>query len=288
MKEVAIIIDSVAMIPPQVAEKYGISVMPSHVIMDGKDYLETEIDREQVYSRLRTKENLPTTSAASPGEILESFKRAIQQAKAILFISLTSGLSAIYSSAIDAKELARQQLPNTAIEVLDSLTVAGAELLIAIEAAKAANEGRSLPEVTEVADKIKQRVASFGLRESLFHFDRSGRTGKAKDWAKAAIPTVTALEISAASGGVVKPLLRERSVTKAIEATLNLVEERTKGGRLHAAITHTNVPDKAEELKRKLLSRFNLADEVYIGEAMPFVAVVNGEGMWEFGFYAED
>jgi len=256
--------------------------------MDGKDYLETEIDREQVYARLRTKENLPTTSAASPGEILESFTRASQQAKAILFISLTSGLSAIYSSATDAKKLAQEQLPNTAIEVLDSLTVAGAEMLIAIEAAKAANEGKSLPEVTEVATKIKQRVASFGLRESLFHFDRSGRTGKAKDWAKSAIPTVTALEISAASGGVVKPLLRERSVTKAIEATLNLVEERIKGGRLRAAVTHTNVPDKAEELKKRLLSRFKPAEEVYIGEAMPFVGVVNGEGMWEVGFYAED
>ena len=61
MKEVAIIVDSVAMIPPEVAEKYGISVVPSHVVMDGKDYLETEIDREQVYARLRTNENLPTT-----------------------------------------------------------------------------------------------------------------------------------------------------------------------------------------------------------------------------------
>jgi DegV family protein with EDD domain len=287
MKEVAIIVDSVAMIPPEAAEKYGISVVPSHVVMDGKDYLETEIDREQVYARLRTKENLPSTSAASPGEILEFFKRASQQAKSILFISLTSGLSAIYSSAIDAKKSAQEQLPHTAIEVLDSLTVAGAEMLIAIEAAKAANEGKSLPEVTEVATKIKQRVASFALRESLFHFDRSGRTGKAKDWAKSAIPTVTALEISAASGGVVKPLLRERSVTKAIEATFNLVEERIKGGRLRAAVTHTNVPDKAKELKRRLLSRFKPAEEVYIGEAMPFVGVVNGEGMFEVGFYAE-
>ncbi len=288
MKEVAIIVDSVAMIPPEIAEKYGISVVPSHVVMDSKDYLETEIDREQVYARLRTKENLPTTSAASPGEILEFFKRASQQAKAILFISLTSGLSAIYSSATDAKKLAQQQLPHTAIEVLDSLTVDGAEALIAIEAAKAANEGRSLPEVTEIANKIKQRVASFGLRESLFHFDRMGRTVGAKDWAKAAIPTVTVLEISAASGGVNKPLLRERTLTKAIEATLNLVEERTKGGRLHAVISHTNVPDKAGELKRRLLSRFNLAEEVYIGECLPFVGVVNGEGLVGLGFYAED
>jgi DegV family protein with EDD domain len=172
VKKVAVMTDSVATIPPQIAEKYGISVVLSHVVMDGKDYIETEIDKEQLYARLRGKENLPTTSAASPGEVLESFKRASQEAKAILFISITSRLSAIYSSATDAKKLAQQELPDTTIEVLDSLTVSAAEALIAIGAAKAANEGRSLSEVTEIATKIKQRVASLELRESLFHFDR--------------------------------------------------------------------------------------------------------------------
>jgi DegV family protein with EDD domain len=288
MKKVAIITDSVATLPPQIAEKYGISVVLSHVVMDGKDYIETEIDKEQLYARLRGKKNLPTTSSASPGEVLESFKRASQQAKAILFISLTSGLSAIYSSATDAKKLAQEQLPDTTIEVVDSLTVASAEALIVIEAAKAANEGKSLSQVTAIANNIKQRVSQLALRESLFHFDRSGRTGTAKDWAKATIPTATVLEIDAASGGVSKPVLRERSLTKAVEATLNLVEERSQGGRLHAVISHTNVPDKAEGLKKKLLARFNLAEEVYIGECLPFVATVNGEGLVDIGFYAED
>ena len=74
MKEVAIITDSIAAIPPEVAKKYDILVLPYHIIMDGKDYLETEIDEEQLYSRVRTKENLPTSSAPSPAEFLESFR----------------------------------------------------------------------------------------------------------------------------------------------------------------------------------------------------------------------
>jgi DegV family protein with EDD domain len=288
MEKVAIIVDSVATIPPQIAEKYGISVVLSHVVMDGKDYIETEIDKEQLYARLRGKENLPTTSAASPGEVLESFKRASQWAKAILFISLSSHLSAIYSSGLRAKELAQEQLPDITIEVLDSLTVAGGEALVAIEAAKAANKGKSLSEVTEVTNKIKQRVSQLALRESLFHFDRSGRTGTAKDWAKSAIPTATVLEIDSASGGVSKPVLRDRTLAKATEEMLDLIEEMTKGKRLHAVISHTNRPDKAEGLKKKLLSRFNLAEDVYVGECLPFTFTVNGEGMVDIGFYSED
>lgn len=62
MKEVAIIADSVATVPPEVAREYDILMAPFHIKMDGKDYLETEIDRNQLYSRLRGKENLATTS----------------------------------------------------------------------------------------------------------------------------------------------------------------------------------------------------------------------------------
>ena len=289
MKEVAIITDSIAAIPPEVAKKYDILVLPYHIIMDGKDYLETEIDEEQLYSRVRTKENLPTSSAPSPAEFLESFRGASQRAKAILFVPLTSALSQAYNSALNAKQMAQEQLPNTAIEVLDSLTASGAEALIVIEAAKAANEGRRLAEVTEVANKIKQRVSDLALRPTLFHFaEAHGRAEEAKDWAKAAIATATVLEIGTATSGASKPILRDRTFGKAVEATLDLIEERTKGKRLHAAICHVNVPDEAEKIKEKLLSRFDLADEIYIHRAMPLVAMINGEGMIDIGFFTED
>jgi len=43
MKKVAIIVDSIAAIPPEVAKKYDITVLPFHIAMDGKDYLDTTI-----------------------------------------------------------------------------------------------------------------------------------------------------------------------------------------------------------------------------------------------------
>ncbi len=287
MKKVAIIADSVATIPPEIAQKYDILEAPFHIKMDGKDYLEGEVDRGQLLTRLRGKENLPTTSPASPGEFLELCKKASQQAEAILIIVLTSGFSQGYNSALNAKELAKKELPHTTIEVFDSLTVVGAEMLIAIEAARAASEGKSLPEVIEAADRIRQRAVSLAIRESLFHFDRSGRVGEAKAWARSEIPTATVLETGAASGGVTKPILRERTLAKAIDATLNLVEERSRGKKLHVAVTHVNALEKAEQLRKKLASRFNPV-ELYLNECSLVVAVINGEGLVEFGFFAED
>jgi DegV family protein with EDD domain len=172
-----------------------------------------------------------------------------------LIIVLTSGFSQAYDSALNAKNLAAKQLLNTTVEVFDSLSVVGGQMLTTTGSAKAAREGKSLPEVIEAADRIRQRVASLAIRESLFHFDRSGRVGKAKDWAKSEIPIATVLETSAASNGVTKPILRERTLTKAIDATLDLVAGNNPGKQCHIAVTHTNVPDKAEELRKKLASR---------------------------------
>jgi DegV family protein with EDD domain len=172
-----------------------------------------------------------------------------------LIIVLTSGFPQAYNSALNAKNLAAKQLPNTTVEVFDSLSVVGGQMLTTIGAAKAVQEGKSLPEVIEATDRIRQRLASLAIRESLFHSNRSGRVGKVKDWAKSEIPTTTMLETSAASNGVTKPILRERTLTKAIDATLDLVAEENPGKRCHIAVTHTNVPDKVKELRKKLASR---------------------------------
>ncbi len=204
-----------------------------------------------------------------------------------MIIVLTSGFSRAYNSALNAKNLAAKQLPNTTVEVFDSLSVVGGQMLTSIGAAKAAREGKSLPEVIEAADSIRQRAASLAMRESLFHFDRSGQVAKAKDWAKSEIPTATVLETSAASNSVTKPILRERTLAKANDATLDLVAERNPGKRCHIAATHTNVPDKAEEVRKKLASRSNPV-ELYLNECPLVVAVINGEVLVEFGFYSED
>ncbi len=160
-------------------------------------------------------------------------------------------------------------------------------MLTTIGAAKAASEYKSLPEVIETADRIRQLVASLAIRGSLFHFHRSSRVGKSEDWPKSEISTVMVLETSAASNGVNKPILRELTLIKSIDATPDLVAERNPRKQCHIAITHTNIFNKAEELRKKLTSRFTPI-ELYLNEYLLGVAVINGDGLVEFGFYSED
>jgi len=151
MKKVAIMTDTVACIPQELVKEYGIKVIPFHVIMGGKSYVETEINMNQLYAWLGEKENLPTTSAPSVGEFLQAYQELSQGAESILHISMTSAFTMAYGAAIEAKEMAREELPQTTIEVLDSQTVCSSELLIVLEAARAAARGEDLTKVMGIS-----------------------------------------------------------------------------------------------------------------------------------------
>jgi len=140
MKKVAIMTDSVAAIPKEMAEKYGITAVPFHVIVDGKDYLDTTIDVKWLYARLKEKDNLPTTSFPSVGEFWQAYQSPAQSSEAILYISMTSAFTKGYEAAVGAREMAWERLPQTSIEIIDSQTVCSSEMLIVLEAARAARQ----------------------------------------------------------------------------------------------------------------------------------------------------
>jgi len=90
MNKVAIMTDTISGIPPEMAEELSIKVIPLYIIMDGISYVETEVDKEQLYTRLSQKKNLPTTSSPTAAQYLQAYRELSQQAEAILHIHYTS------------------------------------------------------------------------------------------------------------------------------------------------------------------------------------------------------
>jgi len=285
MKEVMVVTDTLSAITPELAEEHDVIAVPYHLIMDGKDCPDNTIDREELFSRLKSFKNLPTHSACTAGEILNAYKKASKKAKSILFISLSSTMSADYDAALQAKELAKEELPDTTIWVVDSRSVGTGELLVVLAAARAANEGKSLSDVTEIARRLVPWVTFINVPETLFFFERAGRSGGEPAVAKAPVPIYPLLAMDASSGGSGKFISKNRTKSKAIEALLELVKEKSESGKLHAAIAYTDNPDDAEKLKEKLLSRFEVS-EVLIVPWSSIGCVVTGPSCISLGFHS--
>jgi DegV family protein with EDD domain len=290
MNKVAIMTDSIACIPQKLAEEYGIKVVPFHVIIDGKDYLETEVDMEKLYARLRGKENLPTTSAPSVGEFLQCYQELSQRTEAILHISIRSDFTMAYGASIQAKEMAREKFPKTTIEVIDSRTSTMGTLLVALEAARAARQDNSLDEVIEITSNMIQRVSLLSMPASLFYFDKGGFLREVQPWVKA--EPVNSFKViletdASISETLFKPVVRVKTKSQIMKKVVDIAKERARDKKLHCAILHANAPEQAEQLREMMLSQLQ-CDELYVCEALAATAIKAGVGVVEFGFYSGD
>jgi DegV family protein with EDD domain len=243
---------------------------------------------EKLYARLKDKENLPTTSAPSIGEFLQFYQELSQRAEAILHISIRSEFTMGYSTAIQAKEMAREKLPQTTIKVVDSRTSTMGTLLVALEAARAAAQGKSLSEVIKVANDVISWVNLFSMPASLFYFDKGGFLREVQPWVKAAsVNSFRAILETDASirETLFKPVARAKTSSQIMEKMVDIAKERAGDKKLHGAILHANAPEQAEQLEGMLLSQLPF-DELYICEALAATAIKAGVGLVEFGFYA--
>jgi DegV family protein with EDD domain len=271
------------------AEKYDITTVPFHTIVDGKDYLDTEVDMKWLYNRLKEKDNLPTTSFPSAGEFFHTYQQLAQSSEAILHVSMTSAFTKGYEAAVEAKKIAREKLPKKRIEVIDSYTIEAGELLIVIEAARAAKEDKDLDEIAKLVNDIIPKINLLQATDTLFYRDKGGWIFQAKSWAEAESSTSfkAILEVDASTGGITKPTARAKTKKQLVEKMADIAKERIGNKKLHAAIVNTNVLEEAVKLKEMLLSQCH-CDELYINEAAAVSAVHNGEGLISFGFYGSD
>jgi len=290
VKKVAVMSDTITQMPQEIADKYDIKIVPMGIVIDGKLYRENEVNLPEYYQKLlqiTETEKLPTSSSISAGEFLEVCRELSQKMEGIVYISHSVRLGASSKAALAAKQKLQEEQPNIQIEVIDPGTALGAQMLIALEAARAAIAGKSFSEVVEVANNMIPKVKYILLADSLEYLASGGRILEARPWAEAKVSTKALLETDAAKGVVHAPLARYGTKKKAVEGLLEIMKERCRGKKLHVVINHVNVPDEAEELKKRVSSQLQCV-ELYVTPILPVVGRHVGPGSLQLSWWAED
>ena len=71
----AVVTDSTSDLPPDLAEKHGITIVPLNVHFGTEAYRDNvDMKAEEFYQRLTSGNLLPTTSAPSPGTFIEVYR----------------------------------------------------------------------------------------------------------------------------------------------------------------------------------------------------------------------
>ena len=284
--KVAIVTDTTACIPQEMAAEYAIELVPVEFIFEDKAYRDgQDMSPAEFYARLRQAKKLPTTSGSLPGPFLEAYRRASQRAGNILCITLPSKLSGMFNSAQLAVKMAKEVLPNVVIELLDCGTAAAGQGLVVLAAARAAASGKSLAEVVDTAWSVMQRVNLFATLDTLHYLVKGGRVPKA---AALASSLLQIKPIFTVSEGEAHPATTARTTPGAMKRILKLMGQKVvKGQPLHVAVMHADALDRAIALSNEISSRFDCA-ELFITEFTPVMGVHTGPGVIGVAFYSGD
>lgn len=283
---VAIVTDSTACIPPELALQHGIEIVPVHLIVGGRTYADSlTTDTAEFYERLRTSSDRPTTAAPSPGMYVEAIGRAARRpgVEAVLAITVSAQFSAMYDSAHSAIELVRAESPALDIRLLDSRNAAMAQGFVVLEAARAAARGEPIDSVLATAEEMTGRVRLLAMLDTLSYLARSGRVPRVAAWAAGMLQVKPIVRFTA---GDIALAARARTRQRALTRMSSLFGEMTAGCRVHLAVHHANAPDAAETLAEAARGSADIA-ELMVTEFTQVMGVHTGPGLVGMAWWCE-
>ncbi len=268
-------------ISDEVARQLDVTIVPLRVNF-GIETLRDSVDisPEAFLDRLASSKQFPTTSQPPAGDFLEVFKKLRAGGHDVLCVLLSNKLSGTVMSANTAKE----QLRDEHVHVFDTLNVAIGESILVTEAARLAQAGKSIPEIVQRLEFMREKVHLYFAVNTLEYLAKGGRVGNAQ----AFIGTVLQMKpILKVENGLVEGAERIRTTSKAHARLRHIVEEGIGGkSNVQVSVMYTTIFDKAQKLADDIRAAYHLAD-VPVLTISPAVSAHTGPGALGVAFYAE-
>jgi len=272
MSKIAIVTDSTAYLPLDLVEKYEISVAPQVVIWGDKTYEDgVDIQPSEFYERLKTASVMPSTSQATIASFEKIFRHLLEEEHEILAILISDVLSGTINSAVQAREL----FPHAPIEIVDSKSVAMALGFQVLTVAKAVQEGASMAECVQLAQKASQHTGVIFAVDTLEFLHRGGRIGGGKRFLGTALKIKPILELK---DGRIEPVEQVRTRKKSLLRLVEILEERVAGkSPVRLATLHANAYEDAKVILSLANERLNSVENIF-SEVSPAVGTHAGPG----------
>ncbi len=262
MDPFAIVCDSSHDLPPDIAQKLRLTVVPYTInfgvdssMDDGVMTLEEFAD---LLDRYEKGKGYPTTAAPAPSRFAEAFmSHAKQGLSRILAVTLSRKLSKTYDAAVEAADMVEEECPDSEIEVVDSLSGSMGEGMLVLEAARARDLGRPLQEAKRLVEEMRERLRLLAALETTKYLLKSGRVRPFQHLLSSALqirPIITTRD------GAMALYTRVRGrMERAVDRMVDEVQRTYKSGIV--SVVGGISPDLKEMLVRKLCQRLGLNRE---------------------------
>ncbi len=216
--------------------------VPFIISIDGKDYTDTdELELDEMIDAMEKSRAGGKTACPPPASWYEKFEAADNS----VAITISSGVSGSYNSAVAARNMILEKHPEKRICIIDSKSAGSGPTLLSILAEEEILAGKSFEDVEETLSKEANRINTVFALSSFGNLVKNGRMSKLVGVLASALG-MWGIGIATDEGKIVTKS-KARGAEKALLAIIEDMKER--GAKIHRiVITHCKNLELAEKL----------------------------------------
>lgn len=280
---VRVLTDSTADLPPDIAQRHGIYVIPLSVIF-GNDVMRDGIDITPAlfYKMLESRKDVhPRTTPPTKGSFLADYRSLLRRFD-VVSVHITEKMSQTVVNARDArKELGdvlsevRADGTQPVLEIVNSKQVSTGLGLMALFAARMAQRGLTAKAIRERLEVMRERFHLLFVVDTLDYLVRGGRIGKARGLIGGLLGIKPILGLV---DGEVAAIDKVRGGKAAHPKVIELLKQRVDPEKpVVAGIGHAAAPIWSGRLRELLHQHFTIT-EFLLSEIGPVVGTHVGPG----------
>jgi DegV family protein with EDD domain len=170
---VKVVSDSTCDLSPKLVERYGVSIIPLHILLGEKEYEDgRNINPDEIFKWSDENKTTPKTSAPSMETVISVMKPLLEQGDELVCFAISEDMS----TSANVMRIAADELgASDKVHVIDSMNLSTGIGLLVVEAAIMANKGKSSPEILDKINQLIPLVRASFVVDTLLYLYRGGR-----------------------------------------------------------------------------------------------------------------
>lgn len=271
-------------------EKRNIKTIPFHFSLDGIEHLDDgSMPIDKFYKEMAAGK-MTSTSQVNVEEYENYFEEFLKDGKDILHLTLSSGISGTYNSAMLAKDELSEKYPDRKIFIVDSLAASSGYGLLMDKLADVRDEGRTIEEVRDFAIENRLRLNHWFFSTDLTYYVRGGRISKAEGFIGNMLSICPLLYVN--REGKLRPYEKVRTKKRVYRRMVEMMEKLADDGTDYSDKCYLSMSaciDDAQQVALLIEEKFKkIKDKILINNIGTTIGSHTGPGTVALFFWGKE
>jgi len=272
---IRIFADSTCDLSGELIERYGITILPLHVVLGEEEYLDgREISPDDIYAWADENKQAPKTSAVSMDVVEAAYRPVLEAGDEIISFAISASMS----TTANVMRLTAEELGAAGrVTVIDSMNLSTGMGLLVIEAAVMAQKGMGREEIVHRIYDLRRSVRASFVVDTLTYLHRGGRCSGLAALAGGALRLHPRIAVSE---GAMAPGKKYRgAMSKTVLAYAKDMEEELKIAQPQRVfITHSGCPQADIDAVKAYVASLAHFEEIHVTRAGGVISCHCGPG----------